>query len=130
MRLCAKRRRSKETFLTVMALAPQALSLKPFLCTLAKRLPLRDGRTMHQVAVADEVYDEWLQEVKTLKPRKPKNWQSWLRNQRGVKSRIRFNVETDEFENYSPAHEDRQCEKLSATWGQVTPMSQWTTPSM
>ena len=73
------------------------------------------ARPLKQVTVTDEVYNEWLQEVKTLKPRKQKNWQSWLRNQRGVKSRIRFNVETDELENYSPAHEDRHCEKLSAT---------------
>ena len=33
------------------------------------------ARPMHQVAVADEAYNEWLQEVKTLKPRKQKNWQ-------------------------------------------------------
>ena len=39
------------------------------------------------------------------------------------KSRVRFNVETGEFENYSPAHEARQYKKLSATWVQVTPMS-------
>ena len=83
------------------------------------------ARPTKQVAVTDEVYNEWLQEVKTLKPRKQKNWQSWLRNKSGAKSRVRFNVETGEFENYSPAHEDRQCEKLSATWVQVTPMSRW-----
>ena len=81
------------------------------------------ARVMKQVAVTDEVYNEWLQEVKTLKPRKQKNWQDWLRNQRGEKSRVRFNVETGEFENYSPAHEARQYKKLSATWVQVTPMS-------
>ena len=63
--------------------------------------------------------------MKTLKPRKQNNWQSWLRNKSGAKSRVRFNVETGEFENYAPAHEDRQCEKLSATWVQVTPMSRW-----
>ena len=34
------------------------------------------ARPMKQVAVTDEVYNEWLQEVKTLKPRKQKNWQS------------------------------------------------------
>ena len=76
-----------------------------------------------QIAVTDEVYNEWLQEVKTLKPRKQKNWQSWLRNQRGENSRIRFNVETGEFGNYSPAHEDQQYKKLLATWVQVVPMS-------
>ena len=81
------------------------------------------ARPMKQVAVTDEVYNEWLQEVKTLKPRKQNNWQSWLRNQRGEKSRVRFNVETGEFENYSPAHEARQYKKLSATWVQVIPMS-------
>ena len=75
--------------------------------------------------MTDEVHNEWLQEVKTLKPRKQKNWQGWLRNQRGEKTRVRFNVETGEFENYSPAHEDRQCEKLSATWVQVVPLSCW-----
>ena len=78
-----------------------------------------------QVTVRDEVYNEWLQEVKALKPRKQKHWQDWLRNQRGEKTRVRFNVETGEFENYSPAHEARQCEKLSATWVQVTPMSRY-----
>ena len=78
---------------------------------------------MKQVVVADEVYNEWLQAVKALKPRKQKNWQGWLRNQRGEKSRVRFNVETGEFENYSPAHEARQYKKLSATWVQVTPTS-------
>ena len=52
-------------------------------------------------------------------------WQDWLRNQRGEKSSVRFDVETGEFENYSPAHEARQCKKLSATWVQVTPMSRW-----
>ena len=52
-----------------------------------------------------------------------KNWQGWLRNQRGEKSRVRFNVETGEFENYSPAHEARQYKKLSATWVEVIPMS-------
>ena len=83
------------------------------------------ARPTKQVAVTDEVYNEWLQEVKALKPRKQKNWQSWLRNQWGEKSRIRFNVETCEFENYSPAHEARQCKKLSATWVQVVPLSRW-----
>ena len=52
------------------------------------------ARPTKQVAVADEVYNEWLQEVKALKPRKQKNWQSWLRNQRGEKSHVRFNVKT------------------------------------
>ena len=55
------------------------------------------ARPMKQVAVTDEVYNEWLQEVTTLKPRKQKNWQSWLRNQSGEKSRVRFNVETGDF---------------------------------
>ena len=77
------------------------------------------------VMVADDEYNAWVQEVKALKPRKQKNWQSWLRNKSGVKSGVRFNVETGELENYSPAHEDRQCEKLSATWVQVTPMFRW-----
>ena len=94
----------------------------PFLCTWVKRLWQRDGRTP-EVAIADEVYNEWLQEVKTLKPRKQKNWQSYLLNKGGAKSRVRFNVETGEFENYSPAHEARQYKKLSATWVQVTPTS-------
>ena len=57
------------------------------------------ARAMKQVAVTDDVYNEWLEEVKTLKPRKQRNWQSWLRNKRGVKSSIRLNVETGEFEN-------------------------------
>ena len=78
---------------------------------------------MKQVVVADEVYNEWLQAVKALKPRKQKHSQEWLRNQRGEKSRVRFNVETGEFENYSPAHEARQYKKLSATWVQVVPSS-------
>ena len=78
---------------------------------------------MKQVTVTDKVYNEWLQSVKALKPRKQKHWQEWLRNQRGEKSRVRFNVETGEFENYSPAHEARQYKKLSATWVQVIPMS-------
>ena len=69
------------------------------------------------------MYDEWLQEVKTLKPRKQKNWQGRLRNQRDEKTRVRFNVDTGKFENYSPAHEARQYKKLSATWVQVIPMS-------
>ena len=69
--------------------------------------------------------NEWLQTVKALKPRKQKNWQSWLRNQRGEKTHVRFNVETGDFENYSPAHEARQCKKLSATWVQVVPLSRW-----
>ena len=73
--------------------------------------------------MTDEVYNEWLQEVQTLKPRKQKNWQTWLRDQSGVKSRVRFNVETGEFGNYSPAQEARQHKKLSATWVQVTPIS-------
>ena len=81
------------------------------------------ARPMTQVVVTDEVYNEWLQEVKALKPRKQKNWQSWLRNQSGEKTRVCFNVETGDFENYSPAHEARQCNKLSATWVQVIPMS-------
>ena len=81
------------------------------------------ARPMKQVAIADEVYNEWLQEVNTLKPRKQKNWQSWLRKQRGEKTHVRFNVEAGEFENYSPAHEARQYKKLSATWVQVIPMS-------
>ena len=80
---------------------------------------------MKQVVVADEEYNEWLQAVKALKPRKQKHWQEWLRNKRGERSRVRFNVETGEFENYSPAYEDRQCGKLSATWAQVTPLSRW-----
>ena len=75
--------------------------------------------------MSDREYNEWVQEVKTLKPRKQENWQSWLRNQRGEKSRARFNVETGEFENYSPAHEARQYKKLSATWVQVVPLSRW-----
>ena len=62
---------------------------------------------MKQVVVADEEYNEWLQAVKALKPRKQKHWQEWLRNKRGERSRVRFNVETGEFENYSPAHEAR-----------------------
>ena len=78
---------------------------------------------MKQVTVADEVYNEWLQAVKALKPRKQKHWQDWLRNQRGERSRVRFNVETGEFENYSPAHEARQYKMLSATWVQVVPMT-------
>ena len=78
---------------------------------------------MKQVTVTDKMYNEWLQAVKALKPRKQKHWQEWLRNQRGEKSRVRFNVETGEFENYSPAHEARQYKKLSATWVQVIPMS-------
>ena len=81
------------------------------------------ARPTKQVAVTDEVYNEWLQEVKALKPRKQQNWQSWLRNQRGEKTHVRFNTETGDFENYSPAHEARQCKKLSATWVQVIPMS-------
>ena len=52
------------------------------------------ARPTKQVAVTDAVYNEWLQEVKALKPRKQKHWQDWLRNQRGEKSRVRFNVET------------------------------------
>ena len=80
---------------------------------------------MKQVTVTDEVYNEWLQEVKALKPRKQKNWQSWLRNQRGEKTHVRFYVETGDFENYSTAHEARQCKKLSATWVQVVPLSRW-----
>ena len=83
------------------------------------------ARPTKQVAVTDEVYNEWLQEVKALKPRKQKNWQSWLPNQSGEKTRVRFNVETGEFENYSPAHEARQYKKLSATWVQVVPLSRW-----
>ena len=83
------------------------------------------ARPTKQVAVTDEVYNEWLQEVKALKPRKQKNWQSCLRNQRGEKTHVRFNVETGDFENYSPAHEARQCKKLSATWVQVVPLSRW-----
>ena len=78
---------------------------------------------MKQVTVADKVYNEWLQSVKALKPRKQKHWQGWVRNWRGQKSRVRFNVETGEFENYSPAHEARQYKKLSATWVQILPMS-------
>ena len=78
---------------------------------------------MKQVVVADEEYNEWLQAVKALKPRKQKHWQGWLRNKRGERSRVRFNVETGEFENNSPAHEARQYKKLSATWVQVIPMS-------
>ena len=81
------------------------------------------ARPMKQVMVADEVYNERLQAVKALKPRKQKNRQGWVRNQRGEKTRVRFNVETGEFENYSPAHDARQYKKLSATWVQVTPMS-------
>ena len=76
-----------------------------------------------QVMVADREYNAWLQEVRALKPRKQKSWQGSLRNRQGVKSRVRFNVETGEFENYSPAHEDRQYKKLSATWVHVIPMS-------
>ena len=83
------------------------------------------ARPTKQVAVTDEVYNEWLQEVKALKPRKQKNWQRWLRNQSGEKTRVCFNVETGDFENYSPAHEARQCKKLSATWVQVVPLSRW-----
>ena len=83
------------------------------------------ARPTKQVAVTDEVYNEWLQEVKALKPRKQKNWQSWLRNQSGEKTRVCFNAETGDFENYSPAHEARQCKKLSATWVQVVPLSRW-----
>ena len=83
------------------------------------------ARPTKQVAVTDEVYNEWLQEVKALKPRKQKNWQRWLRNQSGEKTRVCFNVETGDFENYSPAHEARQCKKLSATWVQVVPLSDW-----
>ena len=83
------------------------------------------ARPTKQVAVTDEVYNQWLQEVKALKPRKQKNWQRWLRNQSGEKTRVRFNVETGDFENYSPAHEARQCKKLSATWVQVVPLSRW-----
>ena len=83
------------------------------------------ARPTKQVAVTDEVYNEWLQEVKALKPRKQKNWQRWLRNQSGEKTRFCFNVETGDFENYSPAHEARQCKKLSATWVQVVPLSRW-----
>ena len=30
---------------------------------------------MKQVTVADKVYNEWLQAVKALKPRKQKHWQ-------------------------------------------------------
>ena len=75
--------------------------------------------------VADGEYNAWVQEVKTLKPRKQKNWQSWLRNQSGEKTRVCFNVETGDFENYSPAHEARQCKKLSATWVQVVPLSRF-----
>ena len=56
------------------------------------------ARPTKQVAVTDEVYNEWLQEVKALKPRKQKHWQDWLRNQRGEKSSVRFHVETGEFE--------------------------------
>ena len=83
------------------------------------------ARPTKQVAVTDEVYNEWLQEVKALKPRKQKNWQRWLRNQSGEKTRVCFNVETGDFESYSPAHEARQCKKLSATWVQVVPLSRW-----
>ena len=83
------------------------------------------ARPLKQVTVTDAVYNEWLQEVKALKPRKQKNWQSWLRNQRGEKTHVRFNVETGDFENYSPAHEAGQCQKLSATWVQVVPLSRW-----
>ena len=35
------------------------------------------ARPMKQVSIADEAYNEWLQEVKALKPRKQKNWQTW-----------------------------------------------------
>ena len=80
------------------------------------------ARPTKQVAVTDEVYNEWLQEVKALKPRKQKNWQS---NKSGEKTRVCFNVETGDFENYSPAHEARQFMKLSATWVQVVPLSRW-----
>ena len=83
------------------------------------------ARPLKQVTVTDEVYNEWLQEVKALKPRKQKNWQRWLRNQSGEKTRVCFNVETGDFENYSPAHEARQFKKLSATWVQVVPLSRW-----
>ena len=62
---------------------------------------------LKQVTVTDEVHNQWLEEVNSLKPRKQKNWQSWLRNQRGEKTHVRFNVETGDFENYSPAHEAR-----------------------
>ena len=83
------------------------------------------ARPTKQVAVTDEVYNEWLQEVTALKPRKQKNWQRWLRNQSGEKTRVCFNVETGDFENYSPAHEARQCKKLLETWVQVVPLSRW-----
>ena len=76
-----------------------------------------------QVMVDDKTHNAWVQEVKALKPRKQKSWQSSIHNQRGEKSRIRFNVETGDLENYSPAHEARDCKKLSATWVQVVPMS-------
>ena len=83
------------------------------------------ARVMKQVAVTDEVYNEWLQEVKALKPRKQKNWQSWLRNQRGEQTRVGFNVATGDAEPYSPAREARQCKTLLATWVQVVPLSRW-----
>ena len=83
------------------------------------------ARPLKQVTVTDEVYNEWLQEVKALKPRKQKNCQRWLRNKSGEKTRVCFNVETGKFENYSPAHEARQFKKLSATWVQVVPLSRW-----
>ena len=57
---------------------------------------------MKQVTVADKVYNEWLQAVKALKPRKQKHWQEWLRNQRGEKSRVRFNMSRVREDEYHP----------------------------
>ena len=83
------------------------------------------ARPLKQVTVTDEVYNEWLQEVKALKPRKQKRWQGWLRNQRGEKSRIRFQSQEWRLCTLISAHEARERKKLSATWVQVVPLSRW-----
>ena len=74
------------------------------------------------VTVDDSTYHAWMAEVLALKPNKRKGWKGTLWNQRGERTRVRYNEASGHFENHSTAHANSMLKKYTP-WARVSPNS-------
>lgn len=60
-----------------------------------------DFKQVYTVQTSDELYGKWQQQVDALRPKKRKNWKSYLTDKYGQRSSVRYNTELEIFENWS-----------------------------
>ena len=84
---------------------------------IAEKLGMRESQIAEAykvVTVDDSTYHAWMAEVLALKPNKRKGWKGTLWNQRGERTRVRYNEASGHFENYSTAHANSMLKKRTS----------------